>query len=97
MLDRRRWPARKVAAHRGIDRGSCALFVAAFSLAVALVGAAAAYAFSLLIGLDVIFTTALLVLVGLVTFSLHRWSGERDVANGHLRFVPLVVEAGAGR
>ena len=54
--------------------------------------AAMAYGFSLLIGLNVAYTTVVLLLIGLVTFSLHQWRQRMDVADGRPRFVPIVIE-----
>lgn len=53
---------------------------------------ALAYGSSLLIGLNVAYTTVLVVLIGLVAFSLHQWSGRRDHADGRPRLLPIVAE-----
>ena len=57
-----------------------------------ILAAAIAYGFSLLIGLNVAYTTGLLLLIGLVTFSLHQWRGGRDNVEGRPRLVPIVAE-----
>ena len=61
-------------------------------VALGVLAAATAYGFSLLIGLNVAYTTVLLLLIGLVTFSLHLWRGRRDTAEGRPRLAPIVAE-----
>ena len=53
---------------------------------------AVAYGSSLLIGLNVAYTTVLLLLIGLVTFSLHQWRGRRGTSDGRPRLVPILAE-----
>ena len=53
---------------------------------------AMAYGFSLLIGLNVAYTTVLVLLIGLVAFSLHLWRGRRDHEGGRPRVLPIVAE-----